>query len=575
MPNRDSLGGIVHSYQKYDPARIPPPRPPIADMVSPAMEHLLAFGDIDELTEEQLAEAIMLDPEQIKGLGPSLESLIQTLEERRRQILERYETDAVRTKARKAFRNAAQQAQPPAKHREAFQKAVKEEQLRLLERLWYAQEDDQSRFGAQLVALVDQLGAVYQIEEMAARWNFTGREKLTVGLALEVKEELEAIEELLKQLAEAKKNAKIGLIDMESLQKYAADGQLDELSRLKRQVEEMVQRLAAEQGLERGKKGYELSPQAMRLFQGKLLEKIFSSLDPSRTGRHEGKVVGDGAVELVPTRPYEFGDSVAHMDIPGSLVNCMLREAGERAADPTLPRQPLRLQQRDIEVHSTRNSPKCATTVVLDMSGSMRHGGLYVSVKRMALALQGLVQREYPGDSLQFIEMYSFAKLRPAAEIVKLLPKPVTLFDSVVRLRADMSNPAISAADVPPHFTNIQHSLQLSRQLLARQDTPNKQVILITDGLPTAHFEGKDLFLLYPPHPRTEEATIREAQACRREGIVVNVFLLTGWSQSREDIQFAYRLAETAQGRVFFSGGKDLDRFVVWDYLTRRRSIIS
>ena len=136
MPNRDSLGGIVHSYQKYDPARIPPPRPPVADMVSPAMEHLLAYGDIDELTEEQLAEAIMLDPEQIKGLGPSLASLIQTLEERRRQILERYETDAVRTKARKAFRNAAQQAQPPAKHREAFQRAVKEEQLRLLERLW-------------------------------------------------------------------------------------------------------------------------------------------------------------------------------------------------------------------------------------------------------------------------------------------------------------------------------------------------------------------------------------------------------------------------------------------------------
>jgi uncharacterized protein with von Willebrand factor type A (vWA) domain len=280
--------------------------------------------------------------------------------------------------------------------------------------------------------------------------------------------------------------------------------------------------------------------------------------------------VGDGAVELVPTRPYEFGDSVAHMDIPGTLVNALLRRSGEAGGQGA----PLRLQQRDIEVHRTRNTPKCATSVVLDMSGSMRYGGMYVNVKRMALALQALVQREYPGDFLQFIEMYSFAKPRPAGEIVALLPKPVTVFDSVVRLRADMSDPAISESDVPPHFTNIQHALQISRQHLARQDTPNRQVIVITDGLPTAHFEGSQLFLLYPPHRRTEEATIREAQLCRREGITVNVFLLSGWSQSREDIRFAYRLAEAARGRVAFASGKDLDRFVVWDYLSQRRSVI-
>ena len=573
MPTRDSLGGIVHTYQRYDPARIPPPRPPAGDLVSPAMEHLLEFGSIDELTEEQLAEAVILDPEQIKGLGPSLDSIRRQLEERRRKILEKYETDSVRKKARTAFRDAAQQAKPPAKARDAFQKAVREEQLRQLERLWYAEDNDQSRFATELVAIIDRLGDVYQVDELAARWQFTGREKLSVPKALDVKEELETIEDLLKQLEEARKNARIALIDMEALGQFVESGELDELDRLKRQVQDIVEQLAAQQGLERTKRGYELTPKALRMFQGKLLEQIFSALDPSRTGRHQVNVPGEGAVELVPTRPYEFGDSVAHMDIPGSLVNAMLRMAGERAGGRR--DGVLKLDQRDIEVHRTRNTPKCATTVVLDMSGSMRYGGLYVNVKRMALALQGLVQREYPGDFLQFIEMYSFAKPRPAGEVVSFMPKPVTIFDSVVRLRADMSDPAISESDVPPHFTNIQHALQLSRQHLARQDTPNKQVIIITDGLPTAHFEGSQLFLLYPPHPRTEEATIREAQACRREGITVNVFLLSGWSQSREDIQFAYRLAETAKGRVLFTAGKDLDRFVVWDYVSRRRSIIS
>jgi uncharacterized protein with von Willebrand factor type A (vWA) domain len=570
MPNRDTLGGIVHAYQRYDPARIPPPRPPQVDLVSPAMEHLLEFGDIDELTEEQLADAIVLDPEQIRGLGPSLARIREELEARRRRILERSETDSVRRKARDAFRAAAGRAEPPAKHREAFHKAVRAEQLRQLERLWYAQEDDHSRFGGQLVGLVERLGDVYQVDELASKWTFTGREKLSVPEALEVKEELETIEQLLRQVEEAQKNARVALIDMEALGRFLEQGQLDELDQLRRQVQELVEQAAAAQGLERTKRGYELSPRALRTFQGKLLEQIFSQLAPSRTGRHAGPVVGEGAVELVPTRPYEFGDSLGNLDAPGSLTNALLR----RAAEPGGGNGPLRLLPRDIEVHRTRNSPKCATTVVLDMSGSMRYGGLYVNVKRMALALEGLVRREYPGDSLQFIEMYSFAKPRPTGEIVRLLPKPVTIFDSVVRLRADMADPQISETDIPPHFTNIQHALALSRQHLARQDTPNRQVILITDGLPTAHFEGSQLFLLYPPHRRTEEATLREARACRREGITVNVFLLSGWSQSREDIQFAYRLAETAQGRVFFTAGKDLDRFVVWDYLSRRRSII-
>ncbi|MFM8708953.1 MAG: hypothetical protein ACKOHK_12975, partial [Planctomycetia bacterium] len=484
MPNRDTLGGIVHSYQRYDPARIPPPRPPQVDLVTPAMEHMREFGDLEELTEEQLAGAVMLDPEQIKGLGPSLARLIEELEARKRKILERFEADTVRKKARKAFHAAAQQVQPPARHRDAFQRAVREEQIRQLERLWYAQEDDQSRFGTHLLGLMERLGESYQVDELAAKWTFTGREKLSVPEALELKEELETIDELLRQLEEAKKNARVGLIDMEALGRFAEQGQLDELDLLRRQVQELVEQAAARQGLERSKRGYELTPKALRTFQGRLLEQIFSALDPSRTGRHQSATVGDGAGELVPTRPDEFGDSVAHMDIPGSLVNCMLRQAGEASAAGGR----LVLKPRDIEVHRTRNAPKCATSVVLDMSGSMRYGGLHVSVKRMALALQGLVQREYPGDFLQFIEMYSFAKPRPAGEIVSFMPKSVTIFDSVVRLRADMSDPNIAETDIPPHFTNIQHALQLSRQHLARQDTPNRQVILITDGLPTAHF---------------------------------------------------------------------------------------
>jgi uncharacterized protein with von Willebrand factor type A (vWA) domain len=151
----------------------------------------------------------------------------------------------------------------------------------------------------------------------------------------------------------------------------------------------------------------------------------------------------------------------------------------------------------------------------------------------------------------------------------------VTIFDSVVRLKADMSDPNMSEMQIPPHFTNIQHGLSLARRFLAAQDTPNRQIVIITDGLPTAHFEGEMLYLLYPPTPRTEEATLREAMSCAREGITINIFLLSTWNQSSEDVQFAYKMVETTKGRVFFTAGRELDRYVVWDYIKRRKQIIS
>jgi uncharacterized protein with von Willebrand factor type A (vWA) domain len=391
---------------------------------------------------------------------------------------------------------------------------------------------------------------------------------MSVPAALEIKEELEKIDELLRQLEEAAQTAQIGLIDMEQLSEFAPPENLQELEEMRRQVENLMREQAERQGLERSGdgSGFRLTPQAYKIFQGRLLERIFSDLQPSRSGRHQGNVIGEGAVELQQTKPYEFGDSVANLDLPQTVINALLRQGNER---------PLRLHNDDIVVHKTRNHPRCATSVIMDMSGSMRYDGQYINVKRMALALQGLIQSEYPGDFLRFIEMYTFAKLRAPGEIIELMPKPVTIHDPWVRLVADMSDPEISEHQIHPHFTNIQHALQLSRKAMVAADTPNKQIVLITDGLPTAHFEDANLFMLYPPDPRTEEATLREAMLCHREGITINIFLVPSWSQNEADIRFAYRLAESTQGRVFFTSGRDLDRFVLWDYVQNRREIIS
>jgi uncharacterized protein with von Willebrand factor type A (vWA) domain len=566
MKDRTNLGGVIHTYQKFDPKNLPSPTSPPPDLVSPAMEHLLMYGSMRELTDEELARAIHLDPSQIAGLGPSIDALRAMLEERKRKILAKYETKKVQKTAKEAYHEQGEGMKPPSNLQKRFAQSFRDEQIRDLERLWYQTGDDRSRFARQLVQLVARLGDKYQVDDLASKYEFTGRTILTVPQALEVKEELETIDRLLKQLEEAARTAQIGIIDLEELSQFAEPGEVERLNQLQKQIEELLRHMAEQQGLERGPNGYQLTPKAYRIFQNKLLSRIFSNLESARTGRHQGPVVGEGAVELQHTKPYEFGDSVANMDMPGSLVNAMIRGG---------PGLPIRLKQEDIEIHRTRNTPKCATVVLMDMSGSMRYGGLYVHVKRMALALQGLIRSEYPGDYLQFVEMYSFAKPVVSGDIAALMPKPVTVFDSVVRLRADMSREDISEYYIPPHFTNIQHALQLGRQFLSLQDTPNRQIILITDGLPTAHFDGPHLYLLYPPDASTETATMREGHRCQREHITINIFLLPSWSQSSEDVQFAYRLAESTKGRVFFTAGRDLDRYVVWDYLNRRREILS
>jgi uncharacterized protein with von Willebrand factor type A (vWA) domain len=560
-------GGIVHTYQRYDPVHFPSPTAPPPDAVSPLLEHLLTHGDTDEFTEEQLAKAIRLDASQIAGLGPSLQAMKEMLLERMRKILSTYETTAVVKEAREAFHDAAKRNRPPAKLADDYRKAVKQEQLYDLESLYFRVGNDRDPFAVGLVLVVGMLGEKYQIDEMAGKYAFTGRTKMDVPKALDVKQELDEIEKLLKQIEQAKKTAQLAIIDMAELEKYAEPGDIEGLKALQQQIEDYIREQAEQQGLEGDGKGkYRLTPKAMRLFQSKVLTKIFSQLKASRSGRHPDAVSGDGAVESPATKAYEFGDSVSQMDIPTSMVNALLRSG---------PGLPVRMTPDDIVIHKTKVNPKAATCVLLDMSGSMRYDGLYVNVKRMGLALDGLIRSEYPGDFLQFIEMFTFAKPRHISEVPHLLPKPVTIFSPVVRLKADMSDADISEMAIHPHFTNIQHALQTARRFLANAATPNKQVVLITDGLPTAHFEGSTLFMLYPPDPRTEEATMREAMLCAREGITINIFLIQSWNQSHEDLQFAYRLAETTKGRVIFTAGKDLDRYVVWDYIQRKKQIIA
>ena len=214
MSGSKSLGGIIHTYQKYDPKHFPSPTQPPPDAVSPAFEHALMYGNMRRLTDEELARAIRIDPTQIAGLGPSIDALIAMLLERKRKILEKYETESVQESVRKEYRQAGKQLAPPGKLQPRFELAFESEQIYELERLWYATGNDRHPFARGLVQLLELLGNKYQVDELAAKYAFTGRTSMTVPEALAIKAELEQIDELLKQLEDARENAQIAVIDM-------------------------------------------------------------------------------------------------------------------------------------------------------------------------------------------------------------------------------------------------------------------------------------------------------------------------------------------------------------------------
>ena len=273
MTNKNNIGGIVHTYIKYDPLKFPSPTQPPPDFVTPLMDQMLQFGSRRQLTEEELARAVRLDPEQFKNLGPGLDQIKKMLEERKRRILETYETRTVVKKAKKAFhkhaKNQPKDYQFPGRLSEIYKEAIQQEQLYDLERIYYKLGDDSAPMAQFVLQLVARLGNKYQVDELAANYHFTGDQSLTIPEALEIKEELEKIDELLRQLEEARDTAQIAILDMEALGEFMDEETMHSLEEMKRVIENYVREAAERQGLESNDGAFQLTPQAYRVFQGK------------------------------------------------------------------------------------------------------------------------------------------------------------------------------------------------------------------------------------------------------------------------------------------------------------------
>ena len=276
---------------------------------------------------------------------------------------------------------------------------------------------------------------------------------------------------------------------------------------------------------------------------------------------------GAGQTVHEESKAYEFGDPVSNLNLHETLRNALHRRAdGPRSAGRTPER--VEIAEEDLVVYDTEYQTACATVVLLDMSGSMQRYGKFAAAKRVALALQALVRSRYQQDWLQLVGFYTYATPLNERELLQAAPKPVSIFDSRVNLRIDLDRPP---PQVPEHFTNIHAGLQFARRLLRRRPAANQQIIIVTDGEPTAHVHGRQLVLTYPPSEKTARITLAEAQRCANEGIHISSFALIEDYFYLGLVNFVEQLAHVTGGISMTCNAEDMGNMVIDSFVGGRR----
>jgi uncharacterized protein with von Willebrand factor type A (vWA) domain len=386
------------------------------------------------------------------------------------------------------------------------------------------------RLEAEMRQLAMALGELLPVDEMSRRYDFRGDEPLGMREAMELMDELQQMDQLERQLRGVQDAGDLERIDPERV------GQLlgEESQRDLEQIQELTKKLEEAGYLERKGDRLELTARAIRKIGDKALGDIFALLKRDRFGRHAVSRRGAGGDRTDEAKPYEFGDPFL-LDLRETLMNAVERGG---------PGTPVALSPADFEVYRTELTTRAATVVMLDMSRSMLNNGYFLPAKKVALALTSLIRGQFPRDSLHIVGFSLYARELAAEQL-----------------------PTLSWTEWNVG-TNMHHGFQVSRQLLGRQHGGNKQIIMITDGEPTAHLEGGEAEFSYPPARRTLEETLKEVQRCTRDGITINTFML---ERSPMLAAFVEQMARINRGRAFFAAPERLGEYVLVDYVSAKR----
>ena len=329
-------------------------------------------------------------------------------------------------------------------------------------------------------------------------------------------------------------------IDRDQVRELLGDDAVRDLEAL----DDLARRLEEAGYLTRDGEHLELTPRGSRKIGQKVLDDLFARLERDAFGGHRLDRGGRGGEREETTKPFEFGDPF-HLDLRGTLANALAREEN---APVRRGARGVRLTAADFEVYRTEQLTRTATVLLVDMSRSMLLRGCFLAAKKVAVALDTLIRTQYPRDHLTVIGFAYYAReIRPGA-------------------LAELSWHGYE------YGTNLQHGLLLARRILAREASANKEIVVITDGEPTAHFEDGQVEFSYPPTRRTISETLREVQRCTKEGITINTFML---ERSRALAEFVAHMTKLNRGRAFYATPERLGEYVLVDFVGRRSKRVS
>jgi uncharacterized protein with von Willebrand factor type A (vWA) domain len=514
-----------------------------ADRALRALSDLLMEGlDVREALDWMRRYGFELGGLDMRVMG--MDELLAELRDEVRSLEERYHMDAALDEVRRRLDDILDREQRALRDAHGYESARMNEFLRrrhddaaglaeTLERFRdHAFEDEAA--GEDFRELLEELGEVDALErflrERAGR--FRGPEAADYQTAQAIRERVEALERLARDLAEGNFEALSPEELAELLGQDAARSIL-----LLRDLESTLERSGY---LRPGQAGPELSPRAIRRIGARALADVYGALRKDRSGGHETDARGAAVAKPDETRPYEFGDPL-ELDVVRTLLNA-LRRGGAVGAR-------LHLQVEDFEAREMDFATQSTTVLLLDMSWSMSWNGRFAAAKRVALALDHLVRTRFPRDHF-FVVGFSTR----AREIgIRELPE----------VTWDMGEP----------FTNLQEGLMLAERLIARHPSRSPQVLVITDGQPTAYFLGRELHVEWPmgfggisPHAVAE--TLKQVRRVTRRGVTINTFML---DDSPELLGFVEHLTQVNRGRAFYTDPAQLGSYVMVDYLNGRR----
>ena len=360
---------------------------------------------------------------------------------------------------------------------------------------------------------------------------FTGDEPMGFGQAMQAMQELGELDQLDNLLRNASSPSALAEADLDRVREMLGEDAAKSLE----QMAQLTKKLKDSGLIDQVEGKLELTPSGLRKIGANALRDVFGSLEKDRLGQHQVERLGVGHERTYDTKPYEYGDPF-QLDLQRTLRNALQRQG------PTVP---LKLSADDFEIEQTEHLTRSSTVLMLDLSLSMPMRDYFLPAKKVAMALHSLMSTQFPRDYLGIVG-----------------------FSEVARELTPQQLPEVSWDFV--YGTNMQHGFMLARKMLSRQ-SGTKQIIMITDGEPTAHIsKSGEVFFNYPPVRETVEATLSEVMRATREGIRINTFMLDA---SHALQAFIEQLTAINHGRAFFTSPENLGEYLLVDFIEHKRQL--